>query len=61
MGLIRGGFHTYGRETTRGRGRFVLLVKEEYRGKITYQEGDSVEQDPLGQALMGVILGHEDK
>ncbi|MEJ2431297.1 MAG: hypothetical protein P8075_20645 [Deltaproteobacteria bacterium] len=37
------------------------VVKEEYRGKITYQEGDSVEQDPLGQALMGVILGHEDK
>jgi hypothetical protein len=37
------------------------VVKEEYRGKITYRKGDSVEQDPLGQALMGVILGHEDK
>ena len=37
------------------------VVKEKYRGKITYQEGDFVEQDPLGQALIGVILGHKDK
>jgi hypothetical protein len=37
------------------------VVKEKYRGKITYQQANSVEQDRLGQVLMGVILGHGDK
>ena len=32
------------------------VVKEEYRGKITYQEGDFAEEDPPDQVSTGIIL-----
>jgi hypothetical protein len=35
-------------------GEFV--VKEEYRGKITFKEGDFVDEDPERQVSIGIVL-----
>ena len=35
-------------------GEFEL--KEEYRGKITYQEGDYLEKEPQGNILVGIVI-----
>jgi hypothetical protein len=39
---------------------FFLVVKEEYRGKITYQEGDFIDEEPQEYVSTGVILEYCD-
>ena len=41
-----------------GNGEYV--VKEEYRGKITYQEGDFIDEEPQDYLSTGVILEYCD-
>jgi len=36
------------------------VVKEEYRGKITYQEGDFIDEEPQEHVSTGVILEYCD-
>ena len=35
-------------------------VKEEYRGKITYQEGDFMSEDPQDHMSIGIVLEYSE-
>ena len=36
------------------------MVKEEYRGKITYKEGDFLDESPEDHLVIGMVLSNRE-